>query len=303
MIYTLTISPSIDYINKIDKFTLGKINRSTESFYQPGGKGINVSLVLKEFGVDSIALGFVAGFTGEYLEKRLNEKNIKTDFIKTSGLTRINVKIESDKETAINTDTLKISDTDVLALKAKLFSLTKDDMLVISGNITKDLNKTLYADLISSINSDVKVVVDATDELLTNTLKYKPFLIKPNREELEEMFNIKIKNIGDCIIYMKKLQEMGARNVIVSLDKDGALLLDENNNDYYLNSIDGDVLSTVGAGDSLIAGFIAGVEQGFDYKHAFLLAVAAGNATAFSYTLATNEEINDMIKLIKIKNR
>lgn len=303
MIYTLTISPSIDYINKIDKFTLGKINRSTESFYQPGGKGINVSLVLKEFGVDSIALGFVAGFTGEYLEKRLNEKNIKTDFIKTSGLTRINVKIESDKETAINTDTLKISDTDVLALKAKLFSLTKDDMLVISGNITKDLNKTLYADLISSINSDVKVVVDATDELLTNTLKYKPFLIKPNREELEEMFNIKIKNIGDCIIYVKKLQEMGARNVIVSLDKDGALLLDENNNDYYLNSIDGDVLSTVGAGDSLIAGFIAGVEQGFDYKHAFLLAVAAGNATAFSYTLATNEEINDMIKLIKIKNR
>lgn len=300
MVYTLTISPSLDFYNYVDEFKANEINRSKESFYLPGGKGINVSLVLKELGMDTVCLGFNAGFTGEYLVQLLNEKNIKTDFINALGKTRINVKIVSEHETAINTDTLIINDDHINNLKYKLNKLQDNDVLIISGKIPNILKQTLYEDLIALINKkNIKIIVDAEKDLLLNTLKYKPFLIKPNRDELEQIFNIKIKNKEDAIFYAKKLQEKGALNVIVSLDKDGAVMVDSSNNDYYLQNSNQKVVNSVGAGDSVIAGVIYGLENNYSMKDAFLLGMACGNATASSKNLADKTSIIKTLELLK----
>lgn len=299
MVYTLTISPSLDFVNEINKFEINKINRSFQSVYLPGGKGINVSILLKELEVDSIALGYKANFTGEYLQKLLDDLQLKTFLIQAEGYTRINIKVISDHETAINTNTLIIEDTHLKVLQEKLKELRKGDTLIISGNIPSALNQDLYEQLIQNLDKEIKVVIDAESKLLLNTLKYKPFLIKPNREELEDMFNIKIDSYNDALTYAKVLQNMGARNVIVSLDKDGALLLDEIKKTYYIKNIEGKVINSVGAGDSLIAGFICGVERKYDSKDAFMLGVACANATAFSKSIADKSSINQTLSILK----
>ena len=299
MIYTLTISPSLDFINEVNKFELGKINRSHASLYLPGGKGINVSLLLKELDIDSIALGFKSGFTGDYLQKLLNEKEIKNKLIEADGYTRINIKVLSDCETAINTNTLIIEDKHLDSLFNEFSKLSSNDILIISGNIPSALNQDLYEKIILKLDKNIKVVVDAESKLLLNTLKYRPFLIKPNRDELEEMFNIKMDSYNDAINYAKVLQGMGARNVIVSLDKDGAILIDEHKKVYNLKNIEGKLVNSVGAGDSLVAGFICGIERNYEMKDAFMLGVACANATAFSKSIANKSSINQTLSLLK----
>ena len=299
MIYTLTLSPSLDYINKVSNFEVNKINRSNDSFYLPGGKGINVSIVLKELGIESIALGFVSGFTGKFLIELLNEKNIRSSFIEATGTTRVNVKIQSNLETAINTNTLIINQDNLQQLKNIINKLEENDILIISGSVPNGVNENIYEDLIKDLDPNVKVIMDTTSSYLLKTLKYKPFLVKPNREELEELFNKEINGITEIKKYANELRNLGAKNVIVSLDKEGALLCDSNGNDIYLKSYPGNLVSSVGAGDSLVAGFVCGIKKGQDIKEAFMLGVACGNATAYSDSLATKEEIDQM--LIKVK--
>lgn len=299
MIYTLTISPSLDFVNEVKSFEINKINRCYDSIYLPGGKGINVSIVLKELGIDTKALGYKASFTGNYLKQLLDERCINNDLIEADGYTRINIKIISDTETAINTNTLIIEDKHLDILKDKIKLLRKNDILIISGNIPSALNQNLYEQLIKDLDENIKVVVDAESKLLMNALKYKPYLIKPNREELEDMLNIKISTINDALTYAKVLQNMGAKNVIVSLDKDGALLLDETKKHYYLKNIDKKIVSSVGAGDSLIAGFICGIERKYTMEDAFMLGMACANATAFSKSIADKASINQTLSLLK----
>ena len=298
MIYTLTISPSIDFINIVDKFELDKINRTNKSTFLIGGKGINVSLVLKELNVESTVLGFYSDFTGQYLKKELDNKNIKNDLIEAKGYTRVNVKVYSDCETALNTDSLIIEQNHIDKLKAKLNALNEKDILIISGSISSGLKDDLYEQLIKDLKN-VKVVIDCTKELLLKTLKYNPYLIKPNREELEEIFKIHVRDKDTAIDCAKILRKKGAQNVIVSLDKEGAILVDNNNNSYYLKSVDIKKVSSVGAGDSLVAGFICGIEKKLPIKEAFILGVACGNATAASKTLANKTGIDEMVSLIK----
>lgn len=302
MIYTLTFSPSIDFINSVEKFTINKVNRAIKSKFIPGGKGINVSMMLKTLDTNSISLGFKSGFTGKYLEELLNLNNINNELIEAKGLTRINIKIISNEETALNTDTLIIEASHIANLKERLVRLEDNDIFVISGNIPHNISKNIYCDLIENINKNVKVVVDAEKELLLNTLKYNPFLIKPNREELEQIFNVKINDIDSAIYYGRKLKAKGAKNVIISLDKDGAILIDQDNNEYYVKNINGKFVSSVGAGDSLIAGFIYGIENGFSPKLSLLYGVACGNATSFSETLGDKSSINKILELLMEAN-
>lgn len=299
MIYTLTISPSLDFINEVKDFSINKINRSSNSFFLPGGKGINVSLVLKQLEIPSIASGFKAGFTGEYFEKLLEENNISNDLIEAEGLTRINTKVIGRQEVAINTDMLIINQNHIEILLSKFKQLNDNDILVISGNIPSNISQNLYENIIENINKNVKIVVDAESKLLLNTLKYNPFLLKPNRDELSQIFNVDITSINEAIFFAKKLRLMGAQNVIVSLDKDGAILVDSNNQSYIMENVKDELISSVGAGDSLIAGFIAGIEKGMDYKNSFILGIACANATAFSKTLADKSSINKYLLLLK----
>lgn len=303
MIYTLTVSPSLDYINYIDDFEKNKINRSTISKYILGGKGINVSQVLKILGEDSIVLGFKAGFTGDYLQKLFDEKNIKSDLIEVEGFTRINVKVISNYETAINSNTLTINNKHLQLLISKVKQVLADgDYLIISGSIPQNISQDYYENIIKELDSNINIVVDAEKDLLLNTLKYKPFLVKPNREELEQIFNKKIKNLAEVIYYAKILQQQGAKNVIVSLDADGALLIDQNNNEYYVKNIEGEKVNSVGAGDSLIAGFIYGINKGLSFKESLLLGVACGSATAFSEGLGNKSSIYQILELLKENN-
>ena len=299
MIYTLTISPSLDFINEVQDFNINKINRSHNSFFIPGGKGINVSVVLKELGIDSIAMGFKAGFTGEYLIELLTQKNINNDLIKANGLTRVNVKVIGNIETAINTDMLIINNENINLLISKIKKIKKDDVLIISGNIPSSMSQDLYEILIKEVDRNVKIVVDAESKLLLNTLKYNPFLIKPNRDELGQIFNTTITTVNEAMYYAEKLQELGARNVIVSLDKDGAILVDVNKEHYILRNIEGKVVSSVGAGDSLIAGFVYGIQNDLSYKDSFMMGVACANTTAFSATLADKSSIYKNLLLLK----
>lgn len=300
MIYTLTISPSLDYINYIDDFDKNKINRASISKFILGGKGINVSQVLKTLGEDSIVLGYKAGFTGDYLQSLLEQMQIKNDLITVQGFTRINVKVIGNNETAINTNTLIVNNYHLQMLTSKIKQiLDDDDYLIISGTIPQNISQSLYENIIKELNCKVKVVIDAEKDLLLNTLKYKPFLIKPNREELEQIFNKKIINLNDVIDCAKKLQEKGAKNVIVSLDVDGALLLDEEENEYYIKNIKGEKVNSVGAGDSLVAGFIYGINKGLSSKEALLLGVACGNATTFSEGLGNKSSIYQILELLK----
>ena len=305
MIYTVTLNPSIDYVINLKSLNIGQINRVNSENVYPGGKGINVSRVLKTLGYDNVATGFISGFTGDFIINSLCELDVKSDFIKlNNGFTRINVKIKSNEETEINGGGPHISDEKLKELFDKLSYLKEDDILILAGSIPSTLSDDLYEKIIKHVeNNKVKVVVDATKNLLLNVLKYNPFLIKPNNHELEEIFNVKLDNLNDIITYAKKLQEMGARNVLVSMGEDGALLITENGQVLISNAPNGRVINSVGAGDSMVAGFICGYLNSNSYEEALKLGSASGSATAFSSDLAKKELIYELIKEIKVERR
>ncbi|MDO5718529.1 MAG: 1-phosphofructokinase [Tissierellia bacterium] len=303
MIYTITLNPCLDYIMDLDEFESGIINRSKSELVLPGGKGINVSQILQELGVKNTAVFFSASFTGKYLEQVLKEKNIETKSISIDkGFTRINVKVRSGYETAINAKGPEISDSSLDELFNYLKSIDEGDIIVISGNIPPGLKENIYEEIIAnSKKRGAEFVVDATKSALTSVLKHRPFLIKPNHEELGEILDVEINNFEDAIDGSRKLQLEGARNIITSMGAKGAVLITEDGEVFIAESLKGDVKNTVGAGDSMVAGFISGYYHMKNYEKAFALAVAAGTATAFSDTLAKGEEIKRLEKGINIQ--
>ena len=297
MIYTVTLNPSIDYVIKVDKLTTGNINRVNEEHVYPGGKGINVTRILKSLDNDNIALGFVSGFTGDYIINSLQELNLKSDFIKVKeGFTRINVKVKSEEETEINGQGPKISEEELNQFYKVIDKLVDGDILILSGSIPSCLDERLYESIMKKVEDrDIKVIVDATKNLLLNVLKYKPFLIKPNNHELAEMFNVELNSTEDVVFYARKLKEMGAQNVLISMGKEGALLVTENDEVFASSVAKGEVVNSVGAGDSMVAGFIAGYLKSNSYEEALRLGAASGGATAFSSDLATREFIDKLV--------
>ncbi|MBQ2971470.1 MAG: 1-phosphofructokinase [Ruminococcus sp.] len=303
MIYTVTLNPAIDFVINMDNPLLGTINRSESEALYCGGKGINVSTVLKELGIESVATGFLAGFTGKEIEDTLKAKDIQTDFVHLeSGFSRINVKIRSDEETDINTKGPNISDYDIHLLIKKLDEIKGDDVLVLSGSAPQNADDTIYAKILSKVaKSGAMTVVDTTKKKLLNTLEYKPFLVKPNINELMETFNAKINTLHDVEKYAIKLQNLGAKNVLVSMGDKGSVLFSEDKQVIIQSAPNGEAINTVGAGDSMVAGFIAGYLKSKDYKYALKLATACGSATAFSEGLGKQNEIHRMLDLIESK--
>lgn len=300
MIYTVSFNPSLDYVQDLDCVNLGYVNRTSGEKILPGGKGINVSMVLKNLGFENQALGFTAGFTGEVLKSMLKAKGVESDFIELdAGMTRINVKIRAKEETEINGQGPKISADALELLYQKLETLQEGDILVLAGSIPESLPQSAYMDIMKRLqDKKLKIVVDATRDLLVNVLPYKPFMIKPNNFELGEIFGVEIKDKDDVCKYAKKLQEQGARNVLVSMAGDGAVLLAEDGSEYRAEAPKGTVKNSVGAGDSMVAGFIAGyliTDGGADaYRNAFEMGVCTGSASAFSEELATKEEVEGL---------
>ncbi len=297
MIYTITFNPAIDYIVDVRAFKTDYTNRTFDERILPGGKGINVSIVLKNLGIDNTALGFIAGFTGKEIQRLLNEMDIKTNFIEVeNGFSRINVKLRSIDETEINGKGPEISKADVDELFSQLDILEKGDILVLAGSIPDTLPSSMYRDIMEYLKGkDLKIVVDATNDLLVNVLEFKPFLIKPNKYELEGIFGVDIDTREDLITYAKKLKEMGAVNVLVSLGKDGALLVNEFGEVLEAFAPKGELINSVGAGDSMVAGFISGYLKNENYIEAFKTGLSAGSASAFSENLATKEEVENIL--------
>ena len=302
MVYTVTFNPAVDYVIYTGNIKPGTVNRTTSERIFFGGKGINVSLVLAEFGIKSKALGFVAGFTGTAIENGIKEKGIDADFVHLeNGFSRINVKIKGDEETEINGQGPDIKETDINKLFSKLDKMNSGDILVLAGSIPSTLPDDIYEKILAYLSDKkIRAVVDASKDLLLNVLKYKPFLVKPNNHELGEMFGVTLATEEQIKYYALKLKEMGAANVLVSMAGDGAILLDENGIFHTCGVCEGVVKNSVGAGDSMVAGFIAGCESG-DYGHALKLGTACGGATAFSDGLATKLEIANLMSQLMNK--
>ncbi len=300
MIYTVTFNPSLDYIVSMNGFEMGMTNRTTGEQMFPGGKGINVSIVLGNLGIESTALGFTAGFTGEQIEREVQKIGLLTDFIHIDkGFSRINVKLKDYEGTEINGMGPEIGQIHVNELFEKLDRLEADDILILAGSIPKSLPDSMYSDILERLQKKgVLFVVDATQELLLNVLQYKPFLIKPNNHELGEIFGVTLKTREDVVPYAKKLQERGARNVLVSMAGQGAVLVDEDGAVHMLAAPKGKLVNAVGAGDSMVAGFVAGWTKEQDYDYAFRMGISAGSASAFSELLATREEIERVFESI-----
>ncbi|WP_426348716.1 1-phosphofructokinase [Alloiococcus sp. CFN-8] len=298
MIYTITFNPSLDYIVRVNDFKLGAVNRTTFEEIYPGGKGINVSIVLNNLKVENIALGFIAGFTGEEIEKKAKDMGCTTDFIKLkSGISRINVKLKSNEESEINGQGPAIDHDALALLYKKIDYLQEGDILVLAGSIPRSLPENIYELIIEKLrDKKVRIIVDATKDLLLNVLKYKPFLIKPNHHELGELFKVKITNQEESIYYAKRLREMGARNVLISMAGDGAVFVTEEDKVFKSQAPKGKVVNSVGAGDSMVAGFIAGYLNNNDFEEAFKMSVATGSASAFSEGLATKEKVYELLK-------
>lgn len=297
MIYTVTFNPAIDYLLHINQLNIGQTNRSQREQIFFGGKGINVSRVLCELNTPNTALGFIAGFTGDELERALLNMGINTDFIRlNSGFTRINVKLKGEYETEINAQGPEIKPDELERLYRKLSNLKNGDILVLAGSIPATLPDNIYEIILKQLSGKkIKTVVDATGDLLLNVLKYRPFLIKPNKSELEQLCQKTLKTDDDIAAAAKELQQKGAQNVLVSLGEKGALLLDEKGKLYRKNAFNITAVNTVGAGDSMVAGFIAGIEKGYEY--ALSLGIAAGCATAATADLATKSEIDYFLNL------
>lgn len=297
MVYTVTLNPAIDYVIHVDEISVGSVNRSKSENMYCGGKGINVSLVLAELGIRSKALGFVAGFTGRAIEEGVEERGVETDFVHLkNGCSRINVKIKSQKETELNGQGPEIDAGALEQLFAKLEKFENGDTLVLAGSIPDNMSSDTYEKILERLREkEIKVVVDATKDLLVKVLKYRPFLIKPNNHELGEIFGVNIVDEEEIVRYAQKLKDMGAVNVLVSMAGDGAVLLDEHGRIHKCGVCKGTVKNSVGAGDSMVAGFIAGSLQG-DYEYALKLGTAAGGATAFSQELAKRKEIEELLQ-------
>ena len=296
MIYTVTFNPSLDYIVSVPNFELGKTNRTVYEQMLAGGKGINVTTVLRNLGIDSTALGFVAGFTGDELIRRMNEMGLQNDFIRIgNGFSRINLKLKDVDGTEINGMGPVIDQAGQDALMDKLKTLKEGDTLVLAGSIPESMPGTIYSNILEALQGrGIRFVVDATKDLLLNVLQYRPFLIKPNHHEIGEIFGVKLETRESVVPYAKKLQEMGAVNVLVSMSGMGAVLLDENGQVHALPAPKGELVNAVGAGDSMVAGFLTGWEEKHEYEHAFRMGVATGSASAFSDFLATREEVMDV---------
>lgn len=294
MIYTVTFNPSLDYIISVPNFVPGRVNRTSQEMIVPGGKGINVSIVLHNLGINSTALGFIAGFTGEEIRRQLQELQISERFITMNdGLSRINIKLHSKEESEINGMGPDIHDTDLSNFYAQLDQLQDGDVLVLAGSIPGSLPSTIYQDIMIYLQSKkIMIVVDATKDLLCNVLELHPFLIKPNHFELGEIFGVKqFQDKAEVAHYAKKLQERGARNVLVSMAGDGAVLVAEDGSTYESPAPRGTVINSVGAGDSMVAGFLYGFSKNQNYQEAFYMGISCGSASAFSENLATKKEV------------
>ena len=303
MIYTVTFNPSLDYIVTVENFIPGRVNRTVEEMMFPGGKGINVSIVLNNLGMKSTALGFIAGFTGAEIKSQVHSFQLNEEFIEIQeGMSRINVKLRSNEESEINGMGPKIDHTALTTFLKQLDCLTSDDILVLAGSIPSSLPATMYRDICKQLDSKgVRIVVDATNDLLLNVLEYHPFLIKPNNFELGEIFGVDdLRDKKEVITYAKKLQEKGARNVLVSMAGDGAVFVAEDGSVYETEAPRGKVKNSVGAGDSMVAGFIYGYLIKENYEDAFYYGVCTGSASAFSDNLATKSEVEEL--LLKIRN-
>lgn len=293
MIYTVTFNPSLDYIVSMNGFEMGMTNRTTGEQIFPGGKGINVSIVLTNLGIENTALGFTAGFTGEKIEKETQKMGLRTDFIPVNnGFSRINVKLKDYDGTEINGMGPDLTQEDVEKLYAQLDRLQEGDALVLAGSIPKCLPDSIYSDIMARLKErGILFVVDATKDLLLNVLEYRPFLIKPNNHELGEIYGVELKTREEVVPYARKLQEKGARNVLVSMSGQGAVLVDEKGEVHALPAPKGTLVNAVGAGDSMVAGFLAGWTEKRNYEHAFRMGLSTGSASAFSEQLATREEV------------
>lgn len=300
MIYTVTFNPSLDYIISVDDFKLGLTNRTSSELLLPGGKGINVSTILTNLGIESTALGFIAGFTGDEIVRKVEEIGVRSDFIRIEdGISRINVKLKSIDGTEINGMGPDISRAKTEELMKKLDVLGKGDVLVLAGSIPVSLPDDIYSRILERLEGKgVTFVVDATGELLLNVLKYHPFLIKPNNHELGDIFDVQLKAREEVVPYGRKLQEMGAKNVLISMAGEGAVLVAEDGSVYDAPAPKGVLVNAVGSGDSMVAGFTAGWMEKRDYRHAFYMGVAAGSASAFSEFLATKDEIMSLYQKI-----
>lgn len=297
MIYTVTLNPSLDYVVDVDDFELGRTNRAVSERLYAGGKGINVSFVLKNLGFESTALGFSAGFTGEEIKKQIQEREITENLITVlNGQSRINIKLRGQQETEINGMGLDIEKEHIQQLLKKLSVLSPGDYLILAGSVPMKINDTIYYDILKTLDKKgIKAVVDTTGDLLLNVLKYHPFLIKPNIHELSELFSTEIKTKEDVVQYGLKLQDMGAQNVIVSMAGDGAVFICENGEIYKSEAPKGVVKNSVGAGDSMVAGFLAGFCETKDFAKAFKMGVCTGSASAFSEDLATKEQVRQVM--------
>ena len=300
MICTVTFNPSLDYIVSVDNFKLGLTNRTSSELMLPGGKGINVSTVLMNLGIGNTALGFTAGFTGAEIIRRLQVMGVKSDFIQIEeGISRINVKLKSIDGTEINGAGPVIGKNKVEELKKKLDGLGAGDVLFLAGSIPSSMPDDMYEQIMARLDDKgVMIVVDATKDLLVNVLKYHPFLVKPNHHELGEIFGVELKKREDVVPYGKKLQEKGARNVLISMAGEGAVLISEDGQVFAEPAPEGTLVNGVGAGDSMVAGFVAGWMERQDYEYAFHMGIAAGSASAFSENLATKEEIEAVYRQI-----
>nr|WP_319489420.1 1-phosphofructokinase [uncultured Caproiciproducens sp.] len=301
MIYTVTFNPALDYITEVSNFREGEINRSSGEKILSGGKGINVSIVLKNLGLNSTALGFIAGFTGDEIERGVRAFGCETKFIRLDGgMSRINLKIRSERETAVNGSGPRIPQEKVGELFLQLSNLSDGDILVLAGSIPSSLPENTYETIMERLqNKKIRIVVDATGQLLLNVLKFRPFLIKPNREELEEIIGEPLNGTDKIVRACKKLQTLGACNILVSMGGDGAILLSEEGSVYQSAAPKGKVVNTVGAGDSMVAGFLAGYLKSANLLEAFQTGIAAGSASAFSENLATGKEVAALLKTIK----
>jgi len=302
VIYTVTFNPSLDYIVSVKDFRPGMTNRTSSELMLAGGKGINVSIVLGNLGIKSTALGFIAGFTGDEIVRRLHNGGINSEFIKINdGISRINIKLKSIDGTEINGQGPHIDSSHIEQLMNRLRRLESGDVLVLAGSIPAGISDNIYKDIMDMLkDKGVQIVVDATSRLLTNVLEYNPFFIKPNQHELGDIFNVTLNTQEEVIPYALELKKMGAVNVCVSMGGKGAILVADDGNAYKAKAPDGILKNSVGAGDSLVAGFLSGWIEKKDYEYAFRKGVATGSASAFSERLATNGEVNDLIGKVTI---
>lgn len=302
MIYTVTLNPSLDYNVKVEHLRTGVVNRTEDEVLLPGGKGINVSIVLHNLGIETTALGVVAGFTGEEIVRLVKERGVHADFVYAGrGFSRINVKVHHGEETEINGRGPQVGKEELASLYWRFDMLEEGDVLVLSGSVPAGLSESVYMDIVKYMREKgVRVVVDATKNLLANALPYRPFLIKPNHYELGEIFGVTIKSKEEVVLYARKLREQGARNVLVSMAGDGAVLVTEDGQELFCTAPQGEVVNSVGSGDAMVAGFLAGYLAGEDYLEAFRLGVAAGSASAFETEFASSERIKEIAAQVEI---